>query len=316
MDKTGLKNEEQLQRIRVSGSLALTNVNEQGYHRFKDYDPYDGIISGKLKRPKYNIDELQKSIDTTISELIPLEEKQEEPMVLKEIYDNALDIIDGLQVEVENLNNIILELRERISELELANINLSDGVNARIAQLEAIIAALTMERDSLREQLFGRMGRQQEGDIVGTDFSIRIVNVNEKDVKGLIHYYDIRRSGRDDVWINGNKVEIINFSGSGIEVRVQIPDTVIHSRFLGTTIRANDVLRLSDSSITKLITVGDDERKEVEFMITPDYQFLPPVDVSRLINRREVYQFSIRFTSVNSGSVVELPVILRKERVI
>ena len=59
MKKSGLKNEAQVAKIFVSGSNALPQTNDSGVRLFKQSDLTDGIISGKLVRPKYNTNELK-----------------------------------------------------------------------------------------------------------------------------------------------------------------------------------------------------------------------------------------------------------------
>ena len=58
MKNSGLKNETQVAKIFVSGSDALPEANDTGFRLFKESDLTDGIISGKLTRPKYNTKEL------------------------------------------------------------------------------------------------------------------------------------------------------------------------------------------------------------------------------------------------------------------
>jgi len=71
MLKTGLQNEQKVGEILVSGSLAIKTKNSFGVHIFSGSVVDDGIVTGKLTKPKYKESELLKSIDTTIIELIP-----------------------------------------------------------------------------------------------------------------------------------------------------------------------------------------------------------------------------------------------------
>jgi hypothetical protein len=132
MKNSGLKNEQKVQQILVSGSTALAERNPAGVRLFRESDLGDGIISGKLIRPKYNTDELKKSIDTDIFELIPQEFPEGPPMVLKSIYDDALERIDDLTLEVKNLNTEIVSLNSKISELEITIENLNIEVDNQI----------------------------------------------------------------------------------------------------------------------------------------------------------------------------------------
>jgi len=59
--QTGLKNEIKVSELIQSGSLAIKTKNEFGVHVFSGSVSDDGILSGKLTKPKYNEDELIKS---------------------------------------------------------------------------------------------------------------------------------------------------------------------------------------------------------------------------------------------------------------
>ena len=115
MNNSGLKNETQVGKLLVSGSLAITEKNSAGIRFFKESE---GIIAGKLTRPKYNITELKKSIDVDITELIPQSAAILEETILRSIYDDSLNTVNQLTLGVENLSNNILSLQGKITELE------------------------------------------------------------------------------------------------------------------------------------------------------------------------------------------------------
>jgi hypothetical protein len=73
MDISGLKNEVKVNELLISGSLSIKTKNEFGVHIFSSSINDDGILSGKLTKPKYNENELIKSIDTIIVELLQIE---------------------------------------------------------------------------------------------------------------------------------------------------------------------------------------------------------------------------------------------------
>lgn len=145
MSKTGLKNETQVGKILVSGSLALKEKNSAGLRLFEQSDDGDGIISGKLVRPKYNITELKKSIDTNIFELIPQEAPALEDTVLRSVYNVVTQSVNDLTIQVENLSNTILDLRAKVSELEIVSESLrievdNEKLRAGINENQATIA--------------------------------------------------------------------------------------------------------------------------------------------------------------------------------
>ena len=216
MKNSGLKNEAQVAKIFVSGSVALPQTNDNGVRLFKESDLTDGIISGKLTRPKYNTSELKKSVDTTIFELLPNDVTIGPAMVLRTIYQEALDRITELNALLERLNVTIGERDATIAELqsiieqlriELENEQLKaniasqqstisnqqigettidlqnaiqNSINEAIARvsLTARVEALLQENESLREQLFGLAAQTAEGAISGGDngFTVKVNN--------------------------------------------------------------------------------------------------------------------------------------------
>jgi len=216
MKNSGLKNEAQVAKIFVSGSDALPQTNGTGVRLFKESDLTDGIISGKLTRPKYNTKELKKSVDTTIFELLPNDAPIGPPMVLRSIYEDALKRIDDLNALLERLNITIGERDATIAELqsiidqlrieleneqlkaniatqqsEISNVQIGEttidlqnaiqnSINEAIARvsLTARVEALLQENESLREQLFGLAAQTAEGAISGGDngFTVKVNN--------------------------------------------------------------------------------------------------------------------------------------------
>lgn len=117
--KTGLRNESMISELLVSGSLAIKTKNEFGVHVFSGSVADDGIVSGKLTKPKYNEVEVIKSIDTNIVELIPVEAPELPPTILLTSYNQANQLIADLTLQVERLNNVTLNLASKVKELEI-----------------------------------------------------------------------------------------------------------------------------------------------------------------------------------------------------
>lgn len=139
MKHSGLKNESFVDRLNVSGSTAIRTKNDFGVHIFSGSVSDDGVISSKLVKPKYNIGEIEKSIDTTIVELIPITAPELPDTVLRSIYNIALAQIDDLTEEVAVLNGVILNLESNITELEIVTQSLRvqlDGKDIAIATVE------------------------------------------------------------------------------------------------------------------------------------------------------------------------------------
>jgi hypothetical protein len=129
--KTGLRNEEKINELLISGSLAIKTKNDFGVHIFSGSIIDDGIISGKLTKPKYNEEELLKSIDTTIIELLPPDAPLLEPTILLSAYDEAIETIEDLTQQVLDLNSIVLDLSAKVQSLEIVSESLRVELDAK-----------------------------------------------------------------------------------------------------------------------------------------------------------------------------------------
>jgi hypothetical protein len=255
MLKTGLQNEQKVGEILVSGSLAIKTKNSFGVHIFSGSVVDDGIVTGKLTKPKYKESELLKSIDTTIIELIPVEPPVLPEMVLKSLYDAALQEIANRDVIITRLNTEILDLRAKVKELEIVTQSLliqldakdlvvasaenqtqqaNSKVGSTIVELQNSIQKATAESiqrvslfarnqtlekqvEQLREELFGKAAKIQEGYKVSEDFGAKVVNISDKS------YPDItfRARGKDDgkgIWINGPELRVVNFTKKPVTI--------------------------------------------------------------------------------------------------
>lgn len=117
--KTGLRNEDKISELLVSGSLAIKTKNDFGVHVFSGSVATDGILSGKLTKPKYNEVEVIKSIDTNIVELINPPAPSLPPTILLTSYNEATQLISDLTLQVERLNTVTLDLASKVKELEI-----------------------------------------------------------------------------------------------------------------------------------------------------------------------------------------------------
>lgn len=201
MANSGLRNEDLLRRIRISGSLALKGKNERGVNVFSGSVLDDGVISGKLIRPRYNIDELQKSVDLEISELLPNQGPSVGSFVTRSLFEELQEVNTELTDEVERQSTEILSLRSKVEELHAVTQSLNvqlDGLeltnetvdrqlsttqiqfssssvdlqralqNSTQESIERVSLtarneSLQQEVDLLREQLFGRQAETQAG---------------------------------------------------------------------------------------------------------------------------------------------------------
>lgn len=284
MDKSGLKNEIKVNELLTSGSLAIKTKNEFGVHIFSSSINDDGILSGKLTKPKYNEDELIKSIDTTIIELLPIEAPIPERTVPEPIYLAALEEIADLQLEIEDLNNQIVDLSAKVIELEIVTQSLRvelDGrellvasienenrqsvskVQSTIVELQNSIQKATSEviqrvslsarnetllneNELLREQLFGKTAKLQEGFRVTEDFAVRVINKADNIASDLTFNARPRDNGAGN-WINGPEIELANFTSNSVTVTFQQSGNSkgIINPVASVTIPANDSVIIS-----------------------------------------------------------------------
>ena len=257
MLKTGLKNEEKVGEILVSGSLAIKTKNSFGVHIFSGSVVDDGIVTGKLTKPKYKESELLKSIDTTIIELIPVEPPVLPEMVLKSLYDAALQEIADRDVIITQLNTEILDLRAKVKELEIVTQSLlvqldakdlvvasaenqtqqaNSKVGSTIVELQNSIQKATAESiqrvslfarnqalekqvDQLRDELFGKQAKIAEGFKVSDDFGVKVVNISDKSYPDITFRARAKDDG-DGVWINGPEIRIVNFTKNEVTVNI------------------------------------------------------------------------------------------------
>lgn len=129
--KTGLRNEEKINELLVSGSSAIKTKNDFGVHIFSGSIAEDGIISGQLVKPKYNEEELLKSIDTTIIELLPPDTPLLEPTILASAYDEAIQTVEDLTTQIIELNSSVLDLSSKVQALELVSESLRIEMDAK-----------------------------------------------------------------------------------------------------------------------------------------------------------------------------------------
>lgn len=236
-----------------------TAKNDPNYGYISEKEIDGGIVSGKLVRPNYNIDELKKSVDTRIFELIPQEFPEGPAMVLKSIYDDALERIDDLTLEVQRLNTEVSDLNAQISELEIVSESLkvqadNEILRANISQNQATIAneqiaestvdlqnaiqnsineaiqrvsltarneALLQENTTLREQLFGQSAQIAAG-AEALNETVAVNNMQKDPAKGDIYGFAKKKSkGGWQGWQAGQKFEIVNSGDESVSVTLE-----------------------------------------------------------------------------------------------
>lgn len=334
MKNTGLKNEEQLKQIIVSGSSSLKKKNPAGIHLFEESDLSDGIISGRLSKPKYNDTELLKSIDTVIEELVPQTAPTLPDTVLRTVYDEAVQQITTLTTENESLQTQVSNLTSKVSNLEQVTQSLlievdnqkltADAASDRAEEANTQVASTTIdltnaiqnsineavervsltarneslsrENELLKDQLFGKAARAGEGAQTGEDFAVRVLQV-EDTTKPNALIYRVRANGNDAKWINGPKIEISNFTSEDIVVNFTRSDTQMVSMPPNRTIPANDKIEISFNDKRNGRWISDR---------------VPSNAVGVLGDR--TYSGTMTIKSLSSNSIIEVGIVLQKQR--
>ena len=131
-----LEKDVRIDELTLSGSKAIKSIDPYGRHNYyaeqmkESNGSLDGEISGKLRRPKYDEEQLLLAIDTEVDELIPSKPKDLPDVVLQEDYN-------ALQRALDAANDTIADLRAQLSASQ-----------SKISELESQIAGLRAELDS------------------------------------------------------------------------------------------------------------------------------------------------------------------------
>jgi hypothetical protein len=263
MANDGLKNEKLVQRILEMGSTALKGKNPFGVNVFSGSIDDDGIISGQLTKTKYNNEELVKSIDTNIFELLPPVIPPTPDVVPRPIYNEATQSILDLQVEVENLNLQVSDLQSLVNDLRIVSqslrieldskdlivaavenqnqqttlqtqatiIDLQNAIQKATSEviqrtsLSARNQTLEQEIDRLIERLEGKEAKVQEGYEVGETFAWKVENKTDEAIADIAFNSRPRDDGSGR-WINGPGILINNFTENAITLTFRIEGSV------------------------------------------------------------------------------------------
>jgi hypothetical protein len=150
MDNFGLRNESLLKELQKSGSLAIKGVNDFGVYQFDSKNTKDGIVSGKLLKPKYNDNEIEKSLDIRIFELIPIQPTELPDTVLRSVYNVVTQSVLDLTKEVQSLTTIVSNLESKVIGLEIVSESLRVEIDSKDLLID--IANNQLEQSNIRVQ--------------------------------------------------------------------------------------------------------------------------------------------------------------------
>ena len=173
MAKTGLQNEQLISELLISGSNAITSKNPFGVHTFEQTNNEDGVISGKLVKPKYNEVELVKSIDTRIFELLPPEPPPFDDRVPRPIYNEATQSVIDLTVQVVTLNRTVLDLRAKVQDVEIV----SESLKVQLDLKDLNLAASQNQTGQLTTKISSTITELQNSIQKGTSEAIQRVSL-------------------------------------------------------------------------------------------------------------------------------------------
>jgi hypothetical protein len=179
--KTGLRNEDKISELLVSGSLAIKTKNDFGVHVFSGSVATDGIVFGKLTKPKYNEVEVIKSIDTNIVELIPVEAPDLPPTILLTSYNEANQLIGDLTTQVERLNNVTLDLASKVKELEIVTQSLLVEMDSK----DLLLAVSQNQTQQANSKIESSIGSLQNSIQKATAESIQRVSLSARNTSLL-----------------------------------------------------------------------------------------------------------------------------------
>jgi len=173
MAKTGLQNEQLISELLISGSNAITSKNPFGVHTFEQTNNEDGVISGKLVKPKYNEVELVKSIDTVIFELLPPSPPPFDDRVARPIYNEATQSVIDLTVQVVTLNRTVLDLRAKVQDVEIV----SESLKVQLDLKDLNLAASQNQTGQLTTKISSTITELQNSIQKGTSEAIQRVSL-------------------------------------------------------------------------------------------------------------------------------------------
>jgi tRNA(Ser,Leu) C12 N-acetylase TAN1 len=255
MANTGLRNEQFISELATSGSLAIRTKNDNGIHTF-EASVSGGIVSGQLNRPLYNENELVKSVDTIIIELLPQEPVPLEDNVPRRIYNPVTQSVIDLTVEVIRLNSEVADLQSKVSELQIVTeslrveidnssivaasaTNQGDQSNLKVqstiqdlsnaiqkatseaiqrVSLTARTQALEEQNKTYKEEIEGKASKIADGHKGSGDITYKIIKRGAPDDKEL--KVEVT-AGLGVNWVNGPEIELYNPKDTAVTVEVK-----------------------------------------------------------------------------------------------
>ncbi len=253
MNNSGLKNEEYVNKIRVSGSLALKPKTDTGVYIFEKKRKFR-INFSKLTN-QFMMSLIERAV-ILYSWLLPQPLPEVDDTVPRRVYNPVTQSVIDLTAEVVKLNKDIEDLRAKVTELEIVTESLRIDVDRETlasstaqnesfqygvkiqssigdlqnaiqkatseaiqrVSLTARVSALEEQNRQYKEQIEGRDAKLAEGSKVGQDISLKVLKKGQEG-GGEDILFNSRAGGKGEVtWINGPDIEVYNFGAEAVDV--------------------------------------------------------------------------------------------------
>lgn len=140
---------ELIAKVQLSGSLIAKDREAAAFQSEID-DPSSGFIFAPQKKETYNIDELKKSVDVEVVELIPESPETELDLVPRPIYEEALEALSDALDTIETQSQTIAALEAKVAELETEIETLREEIdNEKLLRVLAEESSETIREENL-----------------------------------------------------------------------------------------------------------------------------------------------------------------------
>jgi hypothetical protein len=179
-----LEKEERILELQQSGSDAIKSIDAFGRHTFlapQMGGDMDGEISGRLRRMKYDEEELIKAIDTSVSELIKSKPAPKVDVVTLEEYEILL-------ARLEEANRLLEQVKQELANEKGISNSLRSQIEGFKSDLDASLVRVAIaenQSEATNDKFVGTVNDLQQSIQKGTLEAIERVSL-EAQVEGLV----------------------------------------------------------------------------------------------------------------------------------
>ena len=178
-----LEKEERILELTQSGSKALKSLDEFGRHTFlapQMGGDMDGEIVGRLRRMRYDEEELIKAIDTSVDELIKTKPDAPVDVVTREDYESIV-------AQLESANSLLEKVRGDLANEKGISNSLRSQIEGFKSDLDASLVRVAVaenQSEATNDKFVGTVNDLQQSIQKGTLEAIERVSL-EAQVEGL-----------------------------------------------------------------------------------------------------------------------------------